>query len=705
MKSNSLSLFLLCDLLIAAPISANDDPVETITVTTHASTSNNPEALQKRLAELGVGFSQAGGVSSLPVMNGMMGDRIQLLTDGAPITAACGNQMNPPLSYVSSNQVKTISVIPGISPVSSGGDNIAGVIEVSTLEPAFSDSDDFLWQQGNLGYTYMSNGNGKRIHGDATLASAQWYIRYSGVRTESESYDDGRGDKVLDTLYKSTNHAISAGYQDTKQRLQLKLTRQSIPYQGFPNQYMDMTDNKSIGILTRYERQFNRVSLDSVFSILNVDHEMGFFSEEKTGTMPMNTDSQDIMAKFKWQLPDFFDGTLLIGQEWYKNTLDDWWPAVEGSMMMGPNDYVNINNGKRERTAAYIDWLSAQDQQWTYRLGSRLERVTTNTGDVQAYQNADNGMGMDNGMMNMAPMAGMMSNNVSAAADFNNTDRKRDNWLLDVAFSATLAVADDQQFVVGVARKNRAPNLYERYSWGTSAMATSMIGWFGDGNGYIGNIDLEPETAYTASFAWQQKTSSWHTKVDGWYTRANDFIDATVTGTFNRTGTPEGERNTLTFTNLDARLYGVNLEGSHILLEQNGHQLAVSDLFSWQNGERTESDEDLYQIVPVQNRLQLNYTYQQLSASLEWQWVGNKHDVDGRRRENPTDAYSLLNVDMHYQWNDVSFRFTIQNLMNEYYALPLGGVSIAAFNVEPDRGFSQLAGAGRSVDVGMSVAF
>lgn len=244
-------------------------------------TNSNSKAVQERLAELGVGFSQAGGVSALPVMNGMMGDRIQLLTDGAPITAACGNQMNPPLSYVSSNQISGISAIPGISPVSSGGDNIAGVIEVSTLDGSFSDTDAFQIQDGSIGYLYSGNGQGQRIHGNATLASDQWYVRYSGVSVKSESYDDGRGNKVLDTLYKSTNHGIFVGYQDSQQRLQFKITRQSIPYQGFPNQFMDMTDNKSVGVLTRYERQFEGVSLDGTFSILNVDHEMGFFSEEK----------------------------------------------------------------------------------------------------------------------------------------------------------------------------------------------------------------------------------------------------------------------------------------------------------------------------------------------------------------------------------------------------------------------------------------
>jgi len=37
--------------------------------------------------------------------------------------------------------------------------------------------------------------------------------------------------------------------------------------------------------------------------------------------------------------------------------------------------------------------------------------------------------------------------------------------------------------------------------YGQTAMDMGMNGWFGDGNGYVGNIDLDPETAHTVSFS------------------------------------------------------------------------------------------------------------------------------------------------------------------------------------------------------------
>ncbi|QNM95312.1 TonB-dependent receptor plug domain-containing protein [Chitinimonas koreensis] len=66
----------------------------------------------------GYSVNAAGGVSALPALRGLADDRIKILLDGAESTAACGNHMNAPLSYVSPGQVGSVRVIPGLSPVS-----------------------------------------------------------------------------------------------------------------------------------------------------------------------------------------------------------------------------------------------------------------------------------------------------------------------------------------------------------------------------------------------------------------------------------------------------------------------------------------------------------------------------------------------------------------------------------------------------------
>ena len=64
-------------------------PQQTMPTTTGDATS--------LLGDQGVDFSAAGGISQLPSIRGMNGDRVKVLIDGGEITSACANHMNPPL--------------------------------------------------------------------------------------------------------------------------------------------------------------------------------------------------------------------------------------------------------------------------------------------------------------------------------------------------------------------------------------------------------------------------------------------------------------------------------------------------------------------------------------------------------------------------------------------------------------------------------
>ena len=71
------------------------------------------------------GFSSyaGGGVSSLPAIRSFADDRLRVEIDGMGLHSACGNHMNPPMSYIDPGNVGQIKVQSGITPVSSGGDS------------------------------------------------------------------------------------------------------------------------------------------------------------------------------------------------------------------------------------------------------------------------------------------------------------------------------------------------------------------------------------------------------------------------------------------------------------------------------------------------------------------------------------------------------------------------------------------------------
>lgn len=696
-------LALLISGFLSPMVLADDNDLEVIEVHGHAQNKHlSLGTSESLLSSLGVDFSAAGGASNLPILNGMMGDRVKVLVDGADVTAACANQMNPPLSYVSANQVTAYSVVAGVSPVSAGGDNIAGVINVNSISPQYSESSDLAWHSGYISAKYSSVDNGRKLGVGSRLASDTLSLNYQGSFSDADSYENGNSDVVLDTLYRAQNHSLTAAMRDDKQQLVIKLTHQKIPYQGFANQYMDMTDNTSYGAIAQYKRSFESSELQGQINWHSVKHKMGFFSKEKTGMMPMKTDAKDISTQLKWRLTLDKNSSLLLGQEYYNYRIDDWWPAIEGSTMMGPNDYININNGKRERIALFAEYESQITKKLWLNTGIRVERVNTQVDEVQAYNNGMN-------MMDMGSMSAMTTaNNAVAANDFNNADRDKTDTIVDVNILANYQITLYDELQIGLARKNRAPNLYERYSWGVSNMATTMIGWYGDANGYIGNTELDVETAHTISATYSKtaKDDNWRVSANVWYTDVSDFIDANSVRSFNSYGLANTSRNILQFSNVDATLYGAKLDISKSLYQSKpfGEWVLTANVTSTR-GKRDDTNQPLYQIKPLHTALSLSQQIGLFENALSWEWVDTKSRVDFNRLENQTHSYNLVNLSSKATFNALTLSAEVTNLFDEFYELPLGGVNIAALKQNNSVGFTQLAGQGRSFNISASYAF
>ncbi len=107
----------------------------------------------------GVSLYGAGGVSSLPSIHGLADDRLRIKVDGMDLISACGNHMNPALSYMDPSNVGSIEVFSGIAPVSVGGDSIGGAILVESAAPEFAAAGQGMPRKGEAGVFYRSNGN------------------------------------------------------------------------------------------------------------------------------------------------------------------------------------------------------------------------------------------------------------------------------------------------------------------------------------------------------------------------------------------------------------------------------------------------------------------------------------------------------------------------------------------------------------------
>jgi iron complex outermembrane recepter protein len=553
---------LILDEIVVNASSISDSAVDKNTLAhKRTGTSDTAKLLED---QPGVSLYGAGGVSSLPVIHGMADDRVRVQVDGMDLVSSCPNHMNSPLSYIDPSNVSRVKVYAGITPVSAGGDSIGGTIQVDSKKPQFATDGKILFK-GEAGAFYRSNGDANGENFTATIANESLSMSYAGSAAMSANYQAGNnfkattaastdklsnvipGDVVASSAYKSQNHSLDFAYQNMKQLVQLKFGIQDIPYELYPNQRMDMLGNKSQQTKLSYTDEFGWGSLEGSAWYENVDHYMDFGQDKqftygsaaKTATststivatgMPMYTKGVTDGLKLKGEIPLSDKQSLRVGAETQNYRLNDWWPSSPASLTgmesrmsttsmwmpatvggMAPNTFLNINNGKRDRLALFTEVESKLNTHWNSLLGVRVEQVTTDADNVQGYNNAMAGYG-------------------TSAAAFNARSRSKTDNNIDLTALAQYIPNETNTLELGLAQKTRSPNLYERYSWSQNSMALIMNNFVGDGNGYLGNIDLKPEVARTLSATYDthdaSNDSTWGVKITPYYTHVTDYIDA-----------------------------------------------------------------------------------------------------------------------------------------------------------------------------------
>ncbi len=715
---------------------ARPEKVESADVTRMRAATSDTATLLRDVP--GVSLYGAGGVSSLPVVHGLADERLRIKVDGMDLYAACPNHMNTPLSYIDPSQVAAISVWAGISPVSAGGDSIGGTIAVESAPPVFAAPGQGSLAKGEAGAFYRSNGDAWGANLGATYATESFSLSYAGATAESENYKaggdfknytfTGRADRTLDrdevgsTAYKTRNHTLGAAFRGGSHLVEAKVNYQDMPYQLWPNQRMDMLDNESTKVNLRYLGAFDWGRLDARVYHEKVDHFMDFGADKRywygsasggptalNGTpcsplgptcaagMPMYTESTTTGATVKAELPLSQRDLLRTGMELHRYRLDDWWPPSGGGMW--PGTFWNIKDGERNRAALFGEWEARFSPQWMTLAGLRYERVTSDAGTAVGYNPAGGGnQGRDANLFNAQ----------SHERTFNNTD---------LTLLARYAMSATQEIEFGFAHKERAPSLYELYPWSTWQMAALMNNFVGDGNGYVGNLDLKAEKANTlsATFDWHAADRGWEFKATPYYTRVSDYIDAVQwNATTNAPATTPVVNgfSVLKYMNQSARLYGIDLSGKMPLAKTGAGEFGLKGLVNYTNGRNLDTNDGLYNIMPLNGRLTLTHRLGGWDNGIEVVAVKAKTDVSKVRNEIRTPGYGLVNLRASYAWKQARVDFGVENLFDKLYYLPTGGAYVGqgttmtnpALPNYPQWG-TAVPGPGRSLYAGVTVKF
>ena len=681
----------------------------------------------------GVQLQSAGGTSSLPVLRGLADDRNRTVVDGMDLIASCPNHMNSPLSYLDPSNVASLKVYPGISPVSVAGDSIGGTIIAEPRGLPFAASGQGLLSSGEIGGFYRSNGDAWGGNLSAALANESFSIMYTGSSAQADNYKAGGDfkrttatgqpghtlalDEVGSTAYNTWSQQLALGFKGDGNLVEAKYTFVKTPEQLYPNQRMDMLDNEQQRFNLRYLGQFAWGSLEARAYHETVDHMMDFGPDKRfwygaasggaaaangnpcspisatcAAGMPMNSKSKTTGATVKVDIAVNEKDLVRLGALYQHYTLDDWWPPSGSGMW--PGTFENINDGKRDRLALFGEWEGRLDTQWTTLLGARYEQVQSDAGEVQGYSTSRMAMG----------------NQYADANAFNARDRQRTdhNWNLSAIARYTANANTDIDF--GLARKVRSPNLYERYTWSTWWLAAVMNNFVGDGNGYIGNLDLEPEKAHTVSATvdWHAADRLWELTATPYYSRVSDYIDAVRKPA---TALTNGFV-VLQYANQSAELYGIDVAGKMPLAQTDAGEFGLRGVVGYVHGKNRDTGDGLYNIMPLNARVVLTHRSGGWDNALEVIGVTAKDDVSQVRNEIETAGYGLTNLRGSYSWKQARVDFGIENLFDKFYGMPLGGAYVGqgtTMSLNPASGNptwgTAVPGMGRSFYLGLNYKF
>ena len=745
----------------------------------------------------GVSFYEAGGVSRLPALHGMADDRVNILLGGVSVTAACANHMNSPLSYMDPNNVGKIEVLAGVTPVSKGGDSIGGSILVEPKAPIFASAAPApgvapagapgaaappppafwpfaapgTWRvgpggavlaTGSISAFYRGNNRGIGVSGTANVATDHWALLYNGAWSRAIDYREGvSGPKVLSTNFISEHHSATLAYQNDGHFLAIRGAIHNIPYQGYPNQRMDMIHNRAYTIDGNYRGAFDWGSVDARAYWHLVNHKMGFLYDKQPANHPMVSQGRDFGYSIKANIPIGRDDQLRIGNEFHGQRLNDWWPnvwfptfngiavvashaAAHHAHFMGPFDQKIVNGGQRNRLGTYAEWERIWSPQWTTLLGVRNDVVWMNTGPAQAYDPRAATPVCHIHMHMGAPECDehllehpVANPNGVAAALFNAQNRARTDVNFDAVALARYQPDQGSWYEFGYARKTRSPNLYERYQWVAFGGLSGMINWFGDGNGYVGNLNLKPEVAHNFSVTgyWRDPTGNdnYEAKITPYYSYVENYIDADRIGNFSQPAPYVFQ--TLQFRNHKAELYGVDAFGRLKLYEApefgrlsfsawvnyfygrnldigNTRHCLPTDTPCALTASFVKRGDGLYNLMPLNARFALEHRYQGLSLAVETQLVDSNNHVSAMLQELVTHPYALLHLRSSYEWQNLRFDLGVENITDTRYQQPLGGFYFAGYkygsNFSPAAALAnarQVPGMGRNFYAGVTVKF
>ena len=619
----------------------------------------------------GGNVNRNGALTGIAVYRGMFGNRVTTTIDNSALKEAGTNSMDPPLSHYPAALTEGLTVHRGIAPVSSGIETLGGSMHAKSRKGRFADGEGIETHGvGSMGYSSVDDGYVGALMG--SVANKNHKLHLSGSQEKGGDYTVKDGTEQANTEYDRNAFSGGYGYQRAGHEFGLNYSNTDLGTTGTPALPMDINYVKGGMWDMHHDWDIGHdVSLKTDVFYQKMRHLMSNSILRMGGTMMMDemlnrTKVEAGGLSMALSMP-FGHGELIVGVDGDQSnhdanqTMNDT-STMNGGTGMGMAMNKNLfNKVERDRYSVFTEWSGSVTEDVSLELGARYTHTWSDAGQASGFMNSANKAETDNA----TSMTDMMA--------FNAADRKRNFNEVDLVAELNYAASSELDVEVGLARKNRAPTYQELYLF-TNDKAT---GGFADGNTYIGDLELELETAYQFNLGFNWHTDKAYFTPQVFYHYVDNYIQGVDTAasdaskTIDMMGMAVGAD--LQWSNIEAQLFGIDLEAGYQLSDN----LRADAGLNYVRGMRVNAptrDDDLYRMAPLNGRTQLTYENLGWQGSIEGVFYADQGDVAGYNGEQKTKGYMVLNLRGQYEaYNGLVIATGIENVLDEHRFNHLGG--------------------------------
>lgn len=582
------------------------------------------------------GFSviRSGGTNGDPVLRGMFGSRLNILTNGGAMLGACPGRMDAPTAYISPQTYDSLTVIKGPQTVLWGPGGSAGTV-LFERDPEHFDS---LGTRLDASALSGSNGRVDKLI-DAAAGGSQGYARIIGNQSRSGDYDDGHGDRVA-AKWEKWNSDVALGWTPGADTLLELSAGQGDGEARYAGRGMDGAQFKRQSLGLRFAQSNLGGALDKLEAQAYynyADHVMDNYSlrtPPSTGMMAgaraSNVDRRTLGGRFKatWQ---WADTQLIAGVDAQTN-------SHRRRSAMGEDAYKALAMDKDAQFDQYgafaeLTWHASTNDRLV--SGARLDRSS-----AKDYRQTS-GSGI-------AATANPTADETRAST-LPSGFLRYEHDLVDLPATA----------YIGLGHSERFPDYWELFS--SSLTPTGTLNAFDS---------VKPEKTTQLDIGIQYKTTDLEAWASGYAGQVHDYI------LFNYQGTASSTRN------VDGNILGGELGAAYRLTER----WKVDGTLAYAWGENRSDHRALAQMPPLEARLGLTYSQTDWSAGALWRMVSSQGRID-RNAGNvvgqdfaSSPGFVVFSLNGAYQVNrHLKLSTGIDNLFGKAYAEHLNRAGNSGF--------------------------